>query len=215
MAVKLVPDQIRQRHHQEHSDIPHHTIDPVQSRPRQPDRTVPLARYKTDESRNVPDPNIPDDLTIRSRRFSSPRLSYGRLKHSAPLTQDLDDVAEIVLRRGPVERHPSTGTLLERFGEGGHGLLKVLCPARPLAQSHKSDAEIVLRRGPVEGRPRTGALLERLGEGGHGLIRVLCLAFPSAQGLPAASYSAPSPRRGLGHCRTPERRADLGPKMVG
>ena len=44
MAVKLVRDQIRQRHHPERGDIPHHTINPVQSRPRQPDRPVPLAR---------------------------------------------------------------------------------------------------------------------------------------------------------------------------
>ena len=28
MAVKLVRDQIRQRHHPERGDIPHHTIDP-------------------------------------------------------------------------------------------------------------------------------------------------------------------------------------------
>ena len=44
MAVQLVRDQIRQRHHPERGDIPHHTINPVQSRPRQPDRPVPLAR---------------------------------------------------------------------------------------------------------------------------------------------------------------------------
>ena len=44
MAVKLVRDQIRQRHHPERGDIPHYTINPVQSRPRQPDRPVPLAR---------------------------------------------------------------------------------------------------------------------------------------------------------------------------
>ena len=44
MAVKLVRDQIRQRHHPERDDIPHHTIDPVRSRLRQPDRPVPLAR---------------------------------------------------------------------------------------------------------------------------------------------------------------------------
>ncbi len=46
---------------------------------------------------------FPHDLTICWRRFSSPRLSYSRLKRSAPLTQDLDGVAEIVLRRGEFE----------------------------------------------------------------------------------------------------------------
>ena len=64
---------------------------------------------------------FPDDLTIRSRRFVSSRLAYGRSKHSAPLTQDLDGVAEIILRLCPVERHPRTGALLERFGESGVG----------------------------------------------------------------------------------------------
>ena len=33
MSVKLLRDQIRQRHHPEHGDIPHHTIDPVREVP--------------------------------------------------------------------------------------------------------------------------------------------------------------------------------------
>ena len=33
MAVKLLRDQIRQRHHPEHGDIPHHPIDPVREVP--------------------------------------------------------------------------------------------------------------------------------------------------------------------------------------
>ena len=45
---------------------------------------------------------------------------------SAPLTQDLDGVVEIVLRRSPVEGHPRAGALLERLGVDGHSLLKAL-----------------------------------------------------------------------------------------
>ena len=50
-----------------------------------------------------------DDLTIRSRRFASSRLSHGRLKRSAALTQDLDGAGEIALRHSPVEGIPRTG----------------------------------------------------------------------------------------------------------
>ena len=54
-------------------------------------------------------------------------------RRSVPLSQDRKGVVEIVLRHGPVEGHPLAGNLLERLGEGGHGLLKALCPALPLA----------------------------------------------------------------------------------
>ena len=41
--------------------------------------------------------------------------------------------------------YPRTSALLERFGEGGHGLLKARWPALPRAQGHKGSAEIILR----------------------------------------------------------------------
>ena len=63
---------------------------------------------------------FPDDLTIRSRRFASSRLSYGRSKRSAPLTQDLDGVAEVALRRGPVGGHPRTGRGSDSNGAKSH-----------------------------------------------------------------------------------------------
>ena len=99
-----------------------------------------------------------DDLTIRSRRFASSRLSHGRLKRFAPLTQDLDGAVEIVLRLSPAEGHPRAGALLERLGISGHGLLKARCPVIPLAQGRKGSTEIALRHSPVEGHPRTGAV---------------------------------------------------------
>ena len=71
-------------------------------------------------------------------------------------------MVKIVLRLCPVEGYPRTSALLERFGEGGHGLLKARWPALPRAQGHKGSAEIVLRHSPVEKHPRAGALLERL-----------------------------------------------------
>ena len=50
-------------------------------------------------------------------------------------------VPEVVLRRGPVEGRTLAGALLERFGEGGHGLQKARCPALPLAQVRNEKSE--------------------------------------------------------------------------
>ena len=134
---------------------------------------------------------------IRSRRFVSSRLSYGCSNLSSPLKQDLDGVAKIALRRGPIEGHPLPGSFLERLGAGGHGLLKVLCPALPSAQSRKGAGKVALRLRPVEGHPLPGALLERFGEGGHGLLKALCPNLPLAQGRKVSvlrsSYPSASP----------------------
>ena len=83
-------------------------------------------------------PGWPHNLTIRSRKFASSRLSYGRSNRSAPLTQDLDGAVEVVLRLGPGEGHTLAGALLERLGVGGHGLLKVRC-GRGAAGNRTSD----------------------------------------------------------------------------
>ena len=94
--------------------------------------------------------------------------------------------------------HALAGPLLERLVEGGHGLLKALCPRLPLAQGLKSNAEIALRRGPVEGHALAGPLLERLVEGGHGLLKALCPRLPLAQGPKSSAEvaSASWPSRG-------------------
>ena len=123
-----------------------------------------------------------DGWPRRSLHGSAVHAKFGHSNRSAPLTQDLDGAAEIALRTGPVEWYPLAGNLLKRFGEGGHGLLKSLCPALPRTQGRKDVAEIVLRTGPVEWHPLAGNLLERFGEGGHGLLKSLCPALPRTQG---------------------------------
>ena len=43
--------------------------------------------------------------------------------HRIAASRDLMGVAAVALRRGPVKGHALAGSLLERLGEGGHGLL--------------------------------------------------------------------------------------------
>ena len=90
--------------------------------------------------------------------------------------------AEVVLRRGPLERHALSGVLLERCAEGGHRLLEALRAVLPRAQSRKRVAEVVLRRGPLERHTLASTFLERCAVGGHRLLEALRAALPLAQG---------------------------------
>ena len=76
----------------------------------------------------------------RSRVIFLQRLAIGRdrlleLRRPAlPLAEPLERIAEIVLRRRPVERHALARPFLQRLAIGRDRLLKLRRPALPLAE---------------------------------------------------------------------------------
>src|SRR5258708_38922105 len=62
-------------------------------------------------------------------------------------------MAQIVLGRGPLERHALAGPFLQRLAIASDGLVKLRRSGLALPQSPKRIAEIVLGRGPVERPP--------------------------------------------------------------
>ena len=118
-------------------------------------------------------------------------IATARSKHSAPVTQDLDDEAEIVLRLGRGEEHLLAGLLLERLGEGNHGLLKALCPALPLSQDCKGVAEVVLRPGPVAAQPPAKPLQGKREAWPQRVCWLPCFRVPRARGSAALVAGLP------------------------
>src|SRR5258707_1391692 len=84
------------------------------------------------------------------------RLAIGRGRLVEPggaalaLAEQLQRSAEIVLCRGPVERHALARPLFKGLAIGGDGLVEVCGVALALAERLERNAEIVLRHGPVE-----------------------------------------------------------------
>ena len=113
---------------------------------------------------------FPDDLTIRSRRFASSRLPYGRSKRSAPLTQDLDGVAEVALRRGPVGGHPRTGR-----GSDSNGAKPHVGPAGAFEQDVAFSSTELRKRAvahPADGYVQSLQAYDPRGVGDTGVGRV-------------------------------------------
>src|SRR5208283_1417997 len=86
--------------------------------------------------------------------------------------------SEVVLCRGPIERHTFSCPFLQGFAKGGDGLFKPCRSSFPRSEKLEGRAEIVLNHGPFERRARTGSFLQGFAKGGDGLFQ------PSRPGLP-------------------------------
>jgi hypothetical protein len=63
--------------------------------------------------------------------------------------------AEIILDRGPLERHALAGPFLQRFVIGSDSVIEKRRPVFPLVEPHERIAEIHLGRGPLKRHARS------------------------------------------------------------
>ena len=81
-------------------------------------------------------------LFLQRRAIGRHRLLQPR-RPALPLAERRERIAEIVLRRRPVERNPLARALLQRRAIGRDRLLEPRRPALPLAERPERIAEIV------------------------------------------------------------------------
>jgi hypothetical protein len=103
-------------------------------------------------------------------------------------------IAEIVLRRRPVERNALLRPFLQRGAMGRDRLLKTRRPALTLPEIQERIAEIVLRHRPVERNAIPRPLLQRGAIAATASSRRVLLS-------PSADRTAPSSARGAKHLR--------------
>ena len=149
----------------------------------------------------------------RSPGLSSSPKTTASSSRAVPLSRSpsaLERIAEIVLRRRPVERNPLARPFLQRRAIGRHRLLQPRRPALPLPERLERIAEIVLRRRPVERNPLARPFLQRRAIGRHRLLeprrpalplpersRAQCRdssASPPSRAEPARASAPPAPR---------------------
>src|ERR1700730_5679645 len=102
--------------------------------------------------------------------------------------------AEVVLCRGPEERHPIARSLLERRATSRDRLFQMTCPALSLSETLERGAEVVLRRRPVERIATARLLLQRGAVGRNRLLQSRRPALPIAQRPERAAEANLRPR---------------------
>src|ERR1035441_1078663 len=84
--------------------------------------------------------------------------------------------AEVVLRRGPLERKLLPRPFLERLAEGRNRGFQVFCPTLSRAECRERNAKADLRRGPVERKLLPRRHLERRAVGRDGSVERIRVA---------------------------------------